>query len=238
MRMAESVTLTCWPPAPLDRNVSMRMSLSSISTSTSSGSSGQTYSEANDVWRRAAGIERRDAHEPVDAGLRREQAVRVLADHGERGALEAGLVARLIVDELAPEAAALRPAHVHAEQHLRPVLRFGSAGARVNRHDRVLAVVLAAEHLLDLAGLHFLVERVDGLRELGVDRFARRGPLDEDAEVVALLLERRHELAVLFEPAAALQDASGLRPGLSRNRARRRAPRGGSVRQRGERLQR
>ena len=54
MRTAESVTLTCWPPAPLERNVSMRRSFSSISTSTSSGSSGQTKTDANDVWRRAA----------------------------------------------------------------------------------------------------------------------------------------------------------------------------------------
>ena len=57
--------------------------------------------------------------------------------------------------------------------------------------------------------LHFLVERLDGLRELGIDLLAGGGPLDEDAEVVALLLERRHELAVLFEAAAALQDALG-----------------------------
>jgi len=69
--------------------------------------------------------------------------------------------------------------------------------------------VLAAEHLLNLARLHFLVEHVDGLRELGVDLFAGGRPLDEDAEVVALLLERCHELAVLFEAAAALQDALG-----------------------------
>ncbi len=54
MRTAESVTLTCWPPAPLDRNVSMRRSFSSISISMSSASSGHTYSDANEVWRRAA----------------------------------------------------------------------------------------------------------------------------------------------------------------------------------------
>ena len=54
MRTAESVTLTCWPPAPLERYVSTRRSFSSIPTSTSSGSSGQTNTDANDVWRRAA----------------------------------------------------------------------------------------------------------------------------------------------------------------------------------------
>jgi len=66
--------------------------------------------------------------------------------------------------------------------------------------------VLAAEHLLDLAGLHFLVERVERLRELRVDGLPGLRPLDEDAQVVALLLQRRDEIAILLEPAAALQD--------------------------------
>ena len=72
--------------------------------------------------------------------------------------------------------------------------------------DRVLAIVLAAEHLLDLAGLHFLIERVERLAELGVDRLAGFGPFDEHGEIVALLLERRHQIVVLLEAPAALQD--------------------------------
>src|ERR1700682_1428193 len=76
----------------------------------------------------------------------------------------------------------------------------------MNRHDGVLAVVLAAEHLLDLAGLHFLIERLQRLREFGVDRFAGLGPLDEPREVVALLPERHDELAILLEPSPALQN--------------------------------
>src|SRR5438128_8875976 len=72
--------------------------------------------------------------------------------------------------------------------------------------DGVLAIVLAAEHLLDLAGLHFLIERLERSSELRVDGFARLRPFDEHTEIVALLLERQHEIAVLLEPAAALQD--------------------------------
>ena len=121
----------------------------------------------------------------MHAGFGRQQAVGVVADDGERRALEPRFVARLIVDHLALEAAALRPAEVHAEEHLRPVLRFGAAGAGMDGHDRVLAIVLAAEHLLDLAGLHFLLERVERLAELGVDRLAGFGPFDEHGEVVA-----------------------------------------------------
>jgi len=66
--------------------------------------------------------------------------------------------------------------------------------------------VLAAEHLLDLAGLDFLVERIERGRELGVHLFAGVGPFDQHGEVVAPLLERHHQLAILFETAAALQD--------------------------------
>ena len=72
--------------------------------------------------------------------------------------------------------------------------------------DRVLAIVLAAEHLPDLAGLHLLLERIEGLAEFGVDRFAGLRPLDEHGEIVALLLERCHQIVVLLEAPAALQD--------------------------------
>jgi len=66
--------------------------------------------------------------------------------------------------------------------------------------------VLAAEHFLDLARLHFQVEAFERLRELGVDRFARLRPFEKDREVVALFLEGQDEIAILLEPAAALQD--------------------------------
>ena len=76
----------------------------------------------------------------------------------------------------------------------------------MNRDDCVLAVVLAAEHLFDLGGLHFLIQRVEPLRELGVDRFARFVPLEEDREIVALLRQRTREIAILLEASAALQN--------------------------------
>ena len=141
----------------------------------------------------------------MDTGFGREQAEGVFAAHRERHALESRLLARLIVDQLALEPAPLGPAQVHAQQHLGPVLRFGAAGARMERHDRILAIVLAAEHLFDLAGLHFLVERVERSRELGVHRLAGFGPFDEDRQIFALAPERLDEIAVLIEAAAALQ---------------------------------
>ena len=93
-----------------------------------------------------------------------------------------GLVARLEVDELALEAAALGPAQVHAQQHLGPVLRLGAAGAGVNRDDRVLAVVLAAEHLLGLAGVDLRRQLVERAPEVVGDRLPRFGPFDQDVQ--------------------------------------------------------
>jgi len=72
--------------------------------------------------------------------------------------------------------------------------------------DGVAAIVLAAEHLRDPAGLHFLIEHLARLRELRVDGLARLRPLDQDAQVVALLLQRQGEIAILFQAAAPLQD--------------------------------
>jgi len=89
--------------------------------------------------------------------------------------------------------------------------------------DRVSAIVLAAEHLLDLAGLDFLIEGIEGARDVGFDRFAGVGPLEEDGEIVDFAPERHDEVAVLLEPAAALEDSLcfGLVfPEIRRGRAR------------------
>ena len=51
-RTAESVLLTCCPPAPCERNVSTRIWSQSSSISTSSSASGRTSTSANVVWRR------------------------------------------------------------------------------------------------------------------------------------------------------------------------------------------
>ena len=52
MRTADSVRLTCWPPAPEARYTSIRRSAGLISMSMSSSISGDTNTEANEVWRR------------------------------------------------------------------------------------------------------------------------------------------------------------------------------------------
>jgi hypothetical protein len=80
----------------------------------------------------------------------------------------------------------------------------------MNGDDGVLAIVLAAEHFLDLAGLHFPVQRIQRLRELGVDGLACFRPFDQDGQVVAPLLQGFGEISVLLQAPPALQDFLGL----------------------------
>jgi hypothetical protein len=83
--------------------------------------------------------------------------------------------------------------------------------------------VLAAEHLLDLTALHLLVELVQTLRQIAVDRLAGIGPFEQDREVVAPRLELTGQLDVLLEATTALQYA--LRLGLILPEIRRCSPR-------------
>ncbi len=105
-----------------------------------------------------AGVERRLAHQAMHAGLGAQPAVGVLALELDRGALDAGDLARAGIDHLAGEAARGAPAQVHAQQHLRPVLRLGAAGARLDIEEGAVRVHLAAKHALELELAHLRLE--------------------------------------------------------------------------------
>jgi hypothetical protein len=65
--------------------------------------------------------------------------------------------------------------------------------------------MLAAEHLLGLAGVDLAAELVERAAEILRDRLAGFGPLDEDVQVVEASAERRAQLAILLDAAAPLQ---------------------------------
>jgi hypothetical protein len=65
--------------------------------------------------------------------------------------------------------------------------------------------VLAAEHLLGLAAFHRGLQLVEAAREIIEHRLAGLEPFGEDGEVVGPALEELAEVAILLEPAAALQ---------------------------------
>ena len=78
MRTAEYVVLTDWPPGPEEQKVSMRMSLASILTSTSSAS-GSTATVMAEVWTRPCCLGHRHALHAVHAALVLQLAVNLLA---------------------------------------------------------------------------------------------------------------------------------------------------------------
>ena len=88
-------------------------------------------------------VEWRNAHHAVHAFFALQIAVGVFAfdEHGH--ALDAGFVAVEIVEHLDLVAVALCPAHIHAIEHLCPVLAFGAASAWMDRKDGVVVVVVA-----------------------------------------------------------------------------------------------
>jgi hypothetical protein len=70
--------------------------------------------------------------------------------------------------------------------------------------------VLAAEHLLDLAGVDLGRERIEAPFDVALDLLALLEPLHEHGEVVGPAAQRLDEREVLLEPAAALEDLLGL----------------------------
>ena len=136
-------------------------------------------------------VERRDAHQPVHALLRLEEAVGVLALDLERDRLDPRLFARLRSRIGDLEAVALGPADVHPHEHLGPVLRLGAAGAGMDGEDGVARVVRALQHGLQL-------EALDRLRR------ARRPPEPAPSTIacVRLGLEQLGHRARVLEPLA------------------------------------
>ena len=78
-------------------------------------------------------------------------------DH-DRRALETGLVAVEIVEHLEFKAVLVRPLHIHAVEHLRPVLRLGSARAGMHFQVSVVLVQLAGKQRFQFVALSLLFQ--------------------------------------------------------------------------------
>ena len=141
------------------------------------------------------GIVRRYPHQPVHAALGLQPAIGVVARNLDGGGLDAGLFALRLFEIFDLEAMFFGPARVHAEQHLGPVLAFGSAGAGVDLEIGIEAVGFARQQRFQLAAGDFLLQVLQ--RGLG---------LGDDAGIVLGLAEFDHADIVL-ELALDLADA-------------------------------
>ena len=114
-------------------------------------------------------IERADPDESVDAALGAQPAIGAPAVDGDGHALEARLLAFLLVEDLGREAVALRPAEVHPQEHLGPVGRLRATRAGADREQGRPLVVFAREEQRRPFAQEVLLERREIALELGFE---------------------------------------------------------------------
>ncbi len=115
MRIAESVLLTCWPPAPDARNVSTFRSAALISTSSISSTSGRIATVAADVWMRPCASVVGYALHAMRAGFEFEARERALAFDARDDFLVAAVLAFAGRKNLDVPASPFGVARVHAK---------------------------------------------------------------------------------------------------------------------------
>jgi hypothetical protein len=131
---------------------------------------------------------------------------------GDGGALDAGLLALLLVDDLGlPAMALVGPAEVHPEQHLSPIGGLGTPGTGADGQDRRSVVVLAGEQeLRPLArevAIELVAAPVDLGLQLGVARFLCQ--LERRLEVVRAGEQAGPQLDLGAQPVGLAQDVLG-----------------------------
>ena len=132
------------------------------------------------------GIERREAHQPVRPRLRLGVAVGARPANLDRRVLDPGFLAVGGIEDLRFQPAPLRPAHVHAGEHLRPVLGVDPAFAGVDDEDGVGAVVRPGEGRVQLELVDLLLELGAFPHELGGELLVVRRQLFEHGELLGL----------------------------------------------------
>ena len=100
--------------------------------------------------------------------------------------LDARLLPRADLEQLDVEAAPLGPAHLHAQDHLGPVLGVGAAGAGVDGDERVARVVVAGEQPLLLERAQPRLDGRDRLLELVGELRVLVGELGEPLEILGV----------------------------------------------------
>ncbi len=117
----------------------------------------------------AAGIKRALAHQTMHSGLGAQPAEGVIALNMYRRGLDACHLATGKLDDLRLEPVMLRPAQIHAQQHVTPILSLGAPGAGLNIQIGVVGIHLAGEHAAEFEFLQgrfelgkLLVDLLDG----------------------------------------------------------------------------
>ena len=191
--------------------MSTRIWSQSSSISTSSSASGQDLDEGERGLAPVLRVERADPDQPVDAAFGAQPAVGAPAVDRDGDALEPGLLALLLVEDLGREAMPLGPAQVHPQEHLGPVGRLGPAGAGADRQEGGAIVVLAGEQqgrpLARVVGLERRGVAFELGFELGVGGLGEQ--LDRGQQVVGAGAQVAPRRQVATEPVGLAHDLLG-----------------------------
>jgi hypothetical protein len=76
----------------------------------------------------------------------------------------------------------------------------------VDGHNRIRAIVCAAEHFLGLGRFDFLAQFLETARHVCSDVLSRLCPFEEDVQIIASPLQRSQQGEVVFHPPAPLHD--------------------------------
>jgi len=151
----------------------------------------------------------------MHTALRFRKAVGILTGKNQRRALNARRFARQHVGDIHPPAPRLSPALVHAQEHVRPIARFGTAGPGVDAHDAITLIMGAVEKDLQLKRIEVLEElaqvlfeflldlRLGGFR-LGLAQF------DHHMKILDLLLRFEERFGLVAEGIGFVNELLGL----------------------------
>ena len=183
---------------------------------------GYTNTDAKLVCRRACASNGEMRTRRCTPALRLEVAVRVHALDLEHRALDPRFFALAQVEDLDGVALSLGPARVHAHEHLRPVLRFGAAGAGADLELRVAEIVRMREQRAETELLELLAERArprDRPRPPSPRPAPRRASPSARARSGCARSMRLEGIDPVLERLDLLHDAAAPTPGCSRSPA-------------------
>ncbi|MNC35510.1 hypothetical protein D3C75_839970 [compost metagenome] len=111
-------------------------------------------------------IKWRDAHQPVYSFFSLQIAIDIVAFDQQSNTLDPGFVTRQIIQDFYLEAAFLRPAGIHAQQHLAPVLGLRSACTRMQLQYGIKLVIRLVQQQLQFEFIHLAAYTADGVGNL------------------------------------------------------------------------
>ena len=148
-----------------------------------------------------------DAHQAVHAGLALQIAIGLRAADDQRRVIDAGLLVVLSIEQFDRVIVLLRPADVHPQQHLGPIVGVGAAGPGMDFEIAIVAVGLAREQAFEFAAGRVGAQSFKHGLGLGDDRGLAFGlaQLDQLDRLVDLARDAPVIADRLIEPGALAQ---------------------------------